>query len=106
MGKGEGHTEEKMEEESRKRNADTKEDRALLGGSQGSLCFTPDKTFSLEAGVDVPNVINMFPLRIYITLKLLRKPRLQVQPHILLSNSCPVLPQEGFDWENPPPSKG
>lgn len=41
MGKGEGHTEEKMEEESRKRNADTKEDRALLGRIPGKPVFHP-----------------------------------------------------------------
>lgn len=41
MGKGEGHTEEKREEEARKRNADTKEDRAPLGRTPGKPVFHP-----------------------------------------------------------------
>lgn len=41
MGKGEGNTEEKMEEEVKKRNADTKEDGAPLGRTPGKPVFHP-----------------------------------------------------------------
>lgn len=41
MGKGEGNTEEKIEEEVRKRNANTKEDGAPLGRTPGKPVFHP-----------------------------------------------------------------